>query len=162
MYGQRRLTRVEMAIYGVVIATLVVVFADYAVDYMEMAEKTAMQTTVTNVTAALNIRYAAAVMTGKAINPKRWLAGNPFELAKAFPPNYTGEVSAGASEPATRPAWFFDTAHKEVVYLPRLHSHLEVEDGSAEIRFRLRAHPSGFGFVLVPAPSYSWTLEADE
>lgn len=162
MYGRRRLTRVEMAIYAVVIATLVVVFADYAVDYMEMAEKMAMETTVTNVTAALNIRYAAAVMTGEAIDPKRWMAGNPFELAKAFPPSYAGEVSGAASAPASRPAWFFDTARKQAVYLPRLHSHLEVADGSEEVRFRLRPHPSGFGFVLVPARSYSWTLETAE
>lgn len=161
MYGRRRLTRVEMAIYALIVAVLLLVFAKYVLDYMEMAEKTAMETTVTNVTVGLNLRYAAAVMAGQPVNPKQWMAQNPFELAKAFPPGYAGELSAAASEPASRPAWFFDTARKQVVYLPRLHSHLEVEDGSEEIRFRLRPHPSGFGFALVPARSYSWTLETD-
>jgi hypothetical protein len=155
MYGRRKLTRVEIAVYAVLVATLVVVFFRYLMDYMEMAEKTAMETTVSNVTTAINLRYASLIMTGKAADEKRWRTENPFRLAEAFPPNYRGTMGAEQRLEADRPSWVFDPLRAELVYLPRLHSHLAAD----EVRFRLKRHPSGFGFLLAPSPPYDWRLE---
>jgi hypothetical protein len=159
MFGRRRLTRVEIALYAFVVATLFLVFASYVLDYMEMAEKTAMETTVTNVSSALTIYYATEVLAGKRVDEVKWLQTNPFEIVKAFPPNYVMDL--GGREPASldRPAWYFDAKTYELVYLPRLYSHLET-GGEPEVRFRFRANPSGIGFVLAPTNGYSWTMSA--
>lgn len=157
MYGRRRLTRVEMAVYAFIVAMLVAVFSSYILDYMEMAEKAAMETTVANVTSAINLRYAVLVMSGRQADSAQWFRGNPFELAGISPPNYRGLLGTTSIEELGRPAWLFDAPNAELVYLPRLYSHLD-GDGADELRFRLEPHPSGFGFLLVPAVPYRWAL----
>jgi hypothetical protein len=161
MYGRRKLTRVEIAVYAVIVAALIVVFASYMIDYMEMAEKTAMETTLSNMNTALTLNYAGRFISGERIDKAQWVSGNPFELAGTFPPGYGGDLAA--RDPATlpRPAWLFDSARREMVYLPRLHKYLKAT-GEPEIRFRLDLHPSGFGFVLVPASPYDWSLGESE
>jgi hypothetical protein len=159
MYGRRRLTRVEMAVYAFIVAALIAVFASYILDYMEMAEKAAMETTVANVTSAINVRYALLVMSGRQGDSSRWFRGNPFELAGVSPPNYRGALGSASTEELGRPAWLFDVSTAEVVYLPRLYSHLD--DGEVDqLRFRLEPAASGFGFALVPSMPYRWRLEA--
>jgi hypothetical protein len=157
MYGRRKLTRAETAVYAGVIAVLIVVFTSYVLDFMEMAEKAAMETTVSTVTSALNVHYARRVMAGEAVDARRWLAGNPFELARAFPAGYMGELDGRDPSTFDRPAWFFDTARREVLYLPRLRRHLSSPFGS-EVRFQLARRPSGLGFVLAPTSPYEWGL----
>lgn len=157
MYGRRRLTRVEMAAYAVLIAAALVVFTTYVLDYMEMAERTAMEMTVSNVSSALNIYYATQVMTGAQPASGDWTRKNPFELAHTFPVGYLGEL--GQRDPAMveRPAWFFDAANAELLYLPRLHKHLSSAI-EGQVRFRLEPRGSGFGFALVPAAPYEWSV----
>ncbi|HYX45982.1 MAG TPA: hypothetical protein VE820_04070 [Sphingomicrobium sp.] len=156
MYGRRRLTRVEIAAYAVLIAAALVVFSKFVLDYMEMAERTAMEMTVSNVTSALNIYFATHVMAGEQPASGDWTKKNPFELAHTFPAGYLGEL--GQRDPAMveRPAWFFDAANAELLYLPRLHGHLS-SAREGELRFRLQPRGSGFGFVLVPASPYEWS-----
>ncbi len=159
MFGRRRLTRVELAVYAVIVATLLVIFASYVLQYMEIAEKAAMETTVNNVTSTINLRYAVLLMRGRSLEAARWTTENPFELAGTFPPNYRGALGAGDALDLERPAWVFDVPRAELVYLPRLHSQLG--DGSIdELRFRLERHPSGFGFVLAPTSPYAWNPAA--
>ncbi len=159
MYGRRRLTRVEMAVYAVIVATLVAVFSSYVLDYMEMAEKATMDTTLANVTSAINVRYALLVMSDRRADSGPWLRSNPFELANVFPPNYRGVFGATPAGELDRPAWLFDLTSAELVYFPRLYSHLN--DGEADqLRFRLQRNPSGFGFMLVPTSGYTWDAAA--
>ena len=159
MYGRRRLTRVEMAVYAFIVAALIAVFASYILDFMEMAEKASMESTIANVTSAINVRYALLVMSSRQADSAQWLRGNPFELARVSPPNYRGVLGATPMEGMGRPAWLFDAGKAELVYLPRLYSHLENGKGNA-LRFRLQRHPSGFGFALVPSSPYKWSLAA--
>jgi hypothetical protein len=158
MFGRRKLTRVEMAVYAFIIAVVVAVFSSYVLTYMELAEKVAMETTVTNTTAAINIRYAMLVMDGHGSQAARWTSANPFELARTFPANYRGTAGTAAGS-VDRPAWLFDAGRAELIYLPRLYSHLSHGDAD-EVRFRLERHPSGFGFVLAPTSSYTWEVAA--
>lgn len=161
MYGRRKLTRVEIAVYAVIVGTLIAVFTSYMLDYMEMAEKTAMQATVSNVTSALNLRYASHVMAGQPVDVAQWMSSNPFELAQAFPAAYRGELKREDVAQIERPAWLFDAARREILYLPRLHKHLRAAS-EGEVRFRLEPHHSGFGFALVPTSAFDWGLAAVE
>lgn len=159
MYGRRRLTRVEMAVYAFIVVIVIAVFSSFVLDYMEMAEKAAMETTVTNVTSAINVRYAMLAMSGRQGDSAQWFRRNPFELAHISPPNYQGVLGTATTDGVSRPAWLFDATNAELVYLPRLYSHLD--DGEAdELRFRLEPNASGFGFVLRPARPYRWGVEA--
>lgn len=157
MYGRRRLTRVEMAVYAFIVAVVIAVFSTYVLGFMEAAEKAAMETTVTNVTAAINIRYAMLMMAGHPGDAAQWTRANPFDLAHTFPPNYRGALGSPETAQLDRPAWVFDTARLELVYLPRLYSHLE-EGEVDEVRFRLERDPSGFGFRLAPTSPYKWGM----
>jgi hypothetical protein len=159
MYGRRRLSRVEVAVYAVVIGTLCTVFFSYLTDYMEMAEKVAMETTVKNVNAAINLRYATLVLTGERKRTERWPSENPFDIAHAFPPNYRGLLAGQDRADLPRPAWVYDAPRAELIYFPRLYSHLE-DGGLDELRFRLQRHPSGHGFVLAPTSPYFWDFSA--
>ncbi len=159
MYGGRRLTRVEMAVYAFIVAMVIAVFSSYVLDYMEMAEKAAMETTLANVTSAINVRYALLVMSDRRTDSGTWLRANPFELASVFPPNYRGVFGATPVGEVGRPAWLFDVTSAELVYFPRLYSHLENGDVD-QLRFRLQRNPSGFGFLLVPTSRYTWDLAA--
>lgn len=159
MYGRRRLTKVEMAVYAFVVAAVVAVFSTYVLTFMEMAEKASMETTVANVTAAINVRYAMLVMDGHQAKASAWVTANPFELAETYPPNYRGALGNPEAAELDRPAWVFDAARSEIVYLPRLYSHLD--DGEMdEVRFRLKRHPSAFGFLLAPTSPYKWEVAA--
>jgi hypothetical protein len=161
MYGRRKLTRVEMAVYAVIVAALIVLFASYMLDYMEMAEKTAMETTLSNMTTALNLSYAGRVIAGEPVDKGRWVDANPFELARTFPPGYGGELGRRDPDTMSRPAWLFDSTSHEILYLPRLHRYLR-STRDAQVRFRLESHPSGFGFALLPAFPYEWSLSQSE
>jgi hypothetical protein len=159
MYGRRRLTRVEMAVYAFIVAALIAVFASYILDFMEMAEKASMESTIANVTSAINVRYALLVMSSRQADSAQWLRGNPFELAGVKPPNYRGVLGAAVTGETGRPAWLFDASTAEIVYLPRLYRHL---DGGEvhQLRFRMEPAASGFGYQLVPTTAYRWGLEA--
>jgi hypothetical protein len=155
MYGRRRLTRLEGALYGIVGAVLLALFADRLLAYMELAEKTAMQATVSSLTSAINARVALAMVQGQTLSPGRWSGRNPFELAGS---------SSGAARPLgsqtvaelERPSWTYDVERGEIIYLPRLYRGLHTQDPDRALRFRLVAHPAGLGYRLVSTSGYEW------
>ena len=90
MYWRRRLTRLEAAIYAALAAILLAAVADRLLYVMELAERTAMETTIIRVNAALNTRLAYELILGKQPDVNAWLQRNPFELADAWPSNFLG------------------------------------------------------------------------
>ncbi len=156
IYGHRPLTRFEAAVYAGIVAILLAVFASQLLDYMEIAERSAMQATVSNLNAAINTRLAYDVMRGKVDNVSAWARRNPFELAKVSTSNFTGEVEASTLGALERGRWAYDVSRAELVYLPRLRRGLETSDPDGILRFRAVVNPRGFGYALVPAPGYRW------
>lgn len=156
MYGRRPLTRLESALYAAVCAVLVAVFFKFALDYMELAERAAMQATLNGVTSAINLRYARSVMLGQAADPEDFLRRNPFKAAETTPRSFAGELISPEIGSLERPAWFYDVISREVVYLPNHRRSLQTVDPDAALRFRLAPHRAGFGFMLVPASPYTW------
>jgi hypothetical protein len=154
MYGRRPLTRLEGALYAVVGVVLIGTFANFALDYMEIAEKTAMQATLNNIASAVNVRYASGLVGGGPMDITDWVGRNPFDLARTVPQHYAGDLDFRDPTAIERPAWIFDAAKGELLYLPRLHRNLSVEAGV--LRFKLVRHRSGAGFMLAPTSPYSW------
>jgi len=154
MYGRRPLTALEAALYGVIGALLLALFAERLLAHMELAEKTAMQTTLSSLSSAVNARVALDMMGGHAPPPGRWAGRNPFEIAGA----------ASAARPlgnrsivvVDRASWVFDGERGELIYLPRLYRGLRTQDPDGALRFRLIPQQAGLGYRLVSTSGYEW------
>jgi hypothetical protein len=154
MYGRRPLTALEAALYGAIGALLLALFAERLLAHMELAEKTAMQTTLSSLSSAVNARVALDMIGGHAPPPGRWAGRNPFEIAGA----------AAAARPlgnrsilvVDRASWVFDGDRGELIYLPRLYRGLRTQDPEGALRFRLIPQQGGVGYRLVSTSSYEW------
>src|SRR6185503_722651 len=104
MYGRRPLTKLEAAIFAAVVGVFLVIFARQMLGYMEIAERAAMQATLINTTAAINVRLAASYRD-QAAGTSDWTRRNPFELTGMLPPNFTAGVAPGLLEPGQ---WTYD------------------------------------------------------
>jgi hypothetical protein len=143
MYWRRPLTRLEAALYGCLLAVFVGVFARSMAGYMEAAERLAMQATLINTTAAINVRRFQGLSD--------WQRRNPFELSGATPPNF---VKGGDPASMESGQWTFDIEQAELVYLPRLRLTLQTSDGQNVLRFRLIQGPRGYS--LEPKAPFVW------
>jgi hypothetical protein len=151
MYWRRPLTRLELALYASLVGVCIVVFIERAFYYMEIAERAAMEVTVSRVNSAINVRRAQEMLSiGGASAP---IGQNPFEFARAVPPNFRGEVLSAEVYRLEKGNWAFDPLRGEVLYLPRLNRLLDVSDPDGAIRFRLTPEK---GFMLVPTSPYTW------
>ena len=155
-YGRRRLTRLEAGMFAAVVAVALAVFADTTLDYMELAERTAVHVTLNLTASAINIRAATAALRGASPPTGAWAGRNPFDITREPPKGYVGELGGADLLSLERPAWVFDRQRAEIVYLPRLRRGLRTRDPLGVLRFRLATQPSGFGYMLVPTHSYDW------
>src|SRR6185503_2090428 len=128
MFGRRPLSRLEMGLYAGIVATLLAVFVRQAMDYMEIAERAAMQATLNNAVSAINFRLGYNVLTSGAPQDADWATRNPFEIARMSPPNFAGDVESSRVVSLASGSWAFDTGAAELVYLPHLSARLETED----------------------------------
>lgn len=154
MYGRRRLTALEAALYGAIGALLLAWFADRLLAHMELAEKTVVHTTLSSLASAVNARVALEMIDGHAPPAGRWASRNPFEIAgttSAARPLGTRRVPD-----VERASWVFDADRGELVYVPRLYRGLRTQDPDGALRFRLIPQPSGLGYRLVSTSGYEW------
>ena len=155
MFGRRPLTRLEMGLYAAIVAVAVAIFLDRLLAVMELAERSAMEETVSRVNSALNLRIAYDMLGGRLIHVQAALQRSPFELARVTQPNYRGEVERLDPARTEGGSWIYDRARRELVYLPRLKRGLVTADGSETVRFKLVAG-TGTRYMLVPANQYIW------
>jgi hypothetical protein len=138
MIYRRSLTRLELSLAAAALGIAIVVLVDRALDVMELAERNAMEATLSNVTSALNTRVAHAVLRGEKVD---WLKRNPFD-------------AAGVRLPSE--SWSFDDVQYELAYRPRLRRHLHTDQPGGTLRFRLIPHRAGMGYLFVPAAGFQW------
>ena len=150
LYGQRPLTKLERALYAALVGVVITVFASELLDYMELAERAAMEATLMNVVAAINVRAAGDTLA--MAKPEGERTRNPFDLARVAPPNFAGELDG--SLPAAG-SWAYDGASDELVYVPRLHLRLHTANGQPVLRFRLEPDRGPFQ-RLAPVVRYRW------
>jgi hypothetical protein len=155
VYWRRRLTRLEAAIYATLAALILGVFLERLLYYMELAERTVMEVTVSNVNSALNVRRALDMLTGGASSDPSAPSRNPFALAGMSPANFRGEIDSPSLSTLERGQWVYDRTRRELIYLPRLRRGLETADPDGAIRFRLESRRNATA-MLVPTSSYVW------
>ena len=115
---------------------------------MELAERTAMDVTLTNVNASLAMGSARALLEGRAPAAP----SIPVEMAGA--PNFAGAHPGEQISELPRGQWALDSSRGELVYLPRWRRNLTVDDPEGALRFHLKL--DGKIYKLVPTTTYSW------
>ena len=152
MHWQRRLSRLELGVYAVVVAIVVAVFLERATYYLELAERSAMEVTVQRVNTGLRLRMAAHIIGGTP-SGGRPESADPFVFAGvAAPPNYRG--AADESSAALSGSWTYDGGSGELIYRPRIGRFLATSHADGSIRFRLV--PAQTGWTLAATGAYTW------
>ena len=155
MHWRRNLTWLEIGIYAAGVGVVLAVFLERALYYMELAERTVMEVTVSNVNSALNVRRAYDMLAGRPTNATNVVPLNPFELAGMSPANFLGETDSPSLADLERGHWVFDRTRRELIYLPRLRRGLATSDPDGAIRFKLEPRGSTIS-ALVPTLKYVW------
>jgi general secretion pathway protein G len=155
MYWRRRLSRLEAAIYAAVVALVLAVFLERLLYYMELAERTSVEVTVSHVNSGLDMRLAYGMLAAHSTSDSATVARNPFELAAMSPSNFLGEMDSPSLGDLERGNWVFDRTQRELIYLPRLRRGLDTADPNGAIHFKLESR-GGNRSRLVPALRFSW------
>ncbi len=159
----RRFSPIELAMVMLVLAIVVYALVSRLLLYFEVAEKAAMTITVLEVERGMRIRLAFAAMGGTSASEEKLQNSNPFEFARALPPNYLGELGGPAAVgELKRGNWFYDRDRHEIGYLPRLDSRLRTPDGKEVpvLRFRVEKGGGSHGLPhLVSVFAYQWEPE---
>jgi hypothetical protein len=155
LYWRRRLTRLEIALYATVLAIAATIFLERLLHYMELAERVAMEVTVSRLNSAISIHLAYRYLAGRPIEAAAALKHNPFELASMSPANFHGELDHPALANLERGYWLFDRGAGELVYLPRMRRGLRTNDPDDALRFRLTQR-GGSTYVVVLTSQYTW------
>jgi len=159
----RRFSLIELAMVMLVITIVVYAMFSRILRYFEVAEKAAMTVTVLEVERGMRVRLALAAMGATPASVEKLQDINPFEFARALPPNYLGELGGPAAVgELKRGNWFYDRDRHEIGYLPRLASRLHTPDGKdiAVLRFRVEKGAGSHGLPrLVPVSAYQWEPE---
>jgi hypothetical protein len=162
----RQRSYLESALYVVIAAALAALLLHRLQQLSEVAEKTAMEATVSRLQSALYVRAAKAVLSGRAAKVERnWAERNPVLLAQADLPNYLGEFEHPDLTTLDSGNWLYDRGRHELVYLVRRANNFSGStDPVPAIRFRLRVEhtPSGAysPFLLHAVTPYEWGPES--
>jgi hypothetical protein len=134
-------------------------------EYQERAEKTLVDLTVRNLRATLRWQVAQRMVHGAAGDLVALLDANPVAWLERPPAGYVGEI-AGEAPDLAGGSWYFNTAARQLVYVPRLAAHLSVSNyRSGRLRWqvrRLKAVPTGDvkapadALVIAEAAPYQW------
>lgn len=156
MYGSRPLSKLESAIYVIVVSVIVLAMLDRMLTYFEYAERAMVETTLLRTQSALHTRLAFDLLRGKAPDLDAWSDHNPFDLAKMQLPNFAGERDASDAAALEDGKWVYDPAKRELVYVARHARGLSVDGGGSALRFRLIIGGPGGLPNLAPVAPYRW------
>lgn len=163
---QRGSGRLEFAVVAVVLAALMGLLLQRVIEYQERAEKTALELTIRNLRSALRWEIGQRMIHGAAADIAQLAGANPIAWLAQPLPGYRGERGGPAAAQIEAGSWYFDSATRELAYLPRLRNHLKTRaNRTGELRWRLQAlknapgadvNPAVTEIVLVETERYRW------
>lgn len=145
MYWRRKLTRLELSLYVIIVSIVIGVFLERALYYMELSERAAVEATIVNANSAIAVHAAQALLTGMVLKPGL----NPFDLMTP-PANYLGEVAHPSLESMPLGSWAFDSSARQLVYRARFRRFLDTDT----LRFEVRR--GAISLKLAPANRFEW------
>jgi len=161
----RAFSLIELVVVIVIISVLATVALHRLTVYQELAEKTAMESTLSIIKTGLQIRLAELIMANRQREAKQLVTGNPMQWLVEKPANYGGVYR----QPAEGGNWYYDESRRELVYVVHTGEFLTTEatDEEKQLRFRVELL-KGYvetgrvkvetvaGVTLVPVHPYRW------
>ena len=159
-------TLFELLIAIIVMAVLTTALLARLAYYQEMAEKAAMESTLSGIKTGLQVRLAEMIISNREAEAKALEIQDPvLWLEDGKPANYGGEYG----EAPVRGTWYFDARKRELVYVVNSGRRLEIDGPGAENELRVRVRlvtgpvqlPGGAvqrtsGVSLAPVRPYRW------
>jgi hypothetical protein len=161
--ASRQRNYLQSALYLAIAGVLAAVLLERLLTYAEVAEKAAMEATLSQLSAALYARVAYLALRGEyeAIDALR--DGNPFISGYVKFPNYLGEFDAVPAGDIAEGKWLYDRARRELVYVPNLRRYLQANaaghsDGALRFRLEVRkvSKQAYTGILLEPVGDTRW------
>jgi prepilin-type N-terminal cleavage/methylation domain-containing protein len=163
---ERGFTLLELAVAILIISVLATALLNRLHYYQELAEKAAMESTVSIVKTGLQIRLAELIVTNRQAEAPGLEIEDPIQWLDKKPANYGGAYR----EPPERGTWYFDPRARQLVYIVNTGDRLEFDAAPEpkEIRFHARLLRDGVkapggtvesvtGITLVPVHTYRWS-----
>jgi len=130
----------EFVIALIVLGFLSMVVLEYMLHYIEVAEKSAMETTVMYLRSALRMRLAEVLAEGNAEEAIKMIRENPMDWLQDKPHNYAGAFEAPQPGFVDDGKWYFDTKSRELIYLVEHGREFVPDRGELKrVRFRVIA-----------------------
>jgi len=160
--ASRQRNYLQSALYAIVAGILAAVLLERLLTYAEVAEKSAMEVTLSQLQVGLYARVAYHAMRGEYGRIEAMPTRSPFVAGAMRAANYLGEFD-GVPADAESGSWLYDRVSNELVYVPNFKRHLFAK-GAAEpprvLRFRvevLRRSEHGYtGVALRPVTAFRW------
>ena len=156
----------QSALYVAIAGVIAVMLVERLLAYAEVAEKAAMEATVSQLNSALYARLAYLALRGEYEAIEELPDKSPFATAEAGSAAYLGEFDDAPPGGVERGKWYFDHGRRELVYSPRFRRYLfSVDEGQAlgSVRFVLEVRKSSNhayrGVALRPAGVWRWEPE---
>lgn len=124
----------EYSVLAAIVGILVTVLLNALNHVQEKAERTIMETTLSNMESGLKMEISTRTIQGKAASIRELIGGNPVQWLASSPQGYSG-ICGGQRAPGE---WCYDSASRELVYRPRHDRSLEFRvAGTRELRWRV-------------------------
>lgn len=136
--GQHGFSLFELVVVICLFSILVGVFVHRFLFLQELAEKTAMETTVINMRTGMRYQLAELMVQGRSYEMSAMLERNPIVWLTTPPANYAGEFDEASAEPIPPGNWYFDKKRRELVYQPRHHEYIQDSKIQPEYRYAIR------------------------
>ncbi|MYM26131.1 hypothetical protein GTP46_26215 [Duganella sp. FT135W] len=134
---QRGASLLEFAVTVSVIGILMALLLQRIWYYQDEAEKAAVEMTVANVRAALEIKVVEAKLPGRSIDLTIFTEENPLNLLKSKPANYAGELFNPNDKDIGAGNWCFNRTDKSLIYL--LNKRISFVDAqSKRLKFKVK------------------------
>ncbi|MBI5627166.1 MAG: prepilin-type N-terminal cleavage/methylation domain-containing protein [Nitrosomonadales bacterium] len=168
--SERGFTLLELIVVIIVIVTLMGLFMNRALFYMEQAEKVAMEGVAGAIQSSLTMQYGQILTRGKPSDVAALAQDNPMNWLQKKPRNYAGEFYDPTPLSAESGNWMFDLKSRDLVYVVRHANYFSPgKDGKKWIRFHVavshepsrlpslqNAPPELAGILFEPVEPYSW------
>lgn len=110
-------TLIELIVVVCAVALLSGVLLNRVLFYQEMAEKVAMQQTLTAIRTSLYLQSLNLIAKKRAAELPQFAEQNPMDWLAEKPENYAGDLVSMGKENVASGHWYFDSMGKKLVYL---------------------------------------------
>lgn len=161
---------VELVVVFSVATVIALVLLHYMLRNLELAEKSAMETTVVNIKSGLRIQMAKLLVSDGVRAVQSLPEQNPIQWLSESPINYSGECVDAKPGEIPPGSWCYDPKTRVLMYWPNNERYFQPDStGMKRARFQVRltyekeiqGNTSGSdnevtGVILVPMEEYRW------